>query len=233
MLANVKAIAAKITYGAASSKYIEGNARGAERIVRAVGSSVEGEVPESRQISEKLTGAIDRIRDLFTSKDQGKIDNTTFTKKLESIETDLKTQASNLGPKGMDALRDILTKSNEKIKGDSGIEKEFRKYSSDILNGIGGPTTATKAAGITGTQKAEPLSRSSVFGQRSAASVAESNTKTTNVNSQVDFGGTITIKVDAPAGVSEQQFKTFFESDEFKRKIYEYYNQKAKELERR
>jgi len=232
MAADVKAIAAKITLGVASSKYIEGNARGAERIGRAVTSSIEGEVPESKVISEKLTGAIDRMRDLFIGKDQGKIDNATFTKKLESIENDLKTQASSLGPKGMDALRDILVKSNQKVKGDSGIEKEFRKYTSDILGGIGGQTT-TRAAGITGTQKAEPLSRSSVFGQKGAASAAESKTKTVNTNSQVDFGGTITIKVDAPPGVSEQQFKTFFESDEFKRKIYEYYNQKAKELERR
>jgi hypothetical protein len=62
---------------------------------------------------------------------------------------------------------------------------------------------------------------------------SESSSQTKQVNGQVDFGGTITIKVDAPPGVSEQQFKTFFESDEFKRKIYEYYNQKAKELERR
>jgi hypothetical protein len=232
MAADVKAIAAKITLGVASSKYIEGNARGAERIGRAVTSSIEGEVPESKVISEKLTGAIDRMRDLFIGKDQGKIDNATFTKKLESIENDLKTQASSLGPKGMDALRDILVKSNQKVKGDSGIEKEFRKYTSDILGGIGGPTT-TRAAGITGTQKAEPLSRSSVFGQKGAARAAESKTQTVNTNSQVDFGGTITIKVDAPPGVSEQQFKTFFESDEFKRKIYEYYNQKAKELERR
>ena len=61
---------------------------------------------------------------------------------------------------------------------------------------------------------------------------SESSSQTKQVNGQVDFGGTITIKVDAPPGVSEQQFKTYFESDEFKRKVYEYYNQKAKELEK-
>ena len=46
------------------------------------------------------------------------------------------------------------------------------------------------------------------------------------------MSGNITIKVDAPAGVSQQEFKTYFESEDFKKKIYEYYNQKAKELER-
>jgi hypothetical protein len=33
--------------------------------------------------------------------------------------------------------------------------------------------------------------------------------------------------------VSQQEFKTYFESEEFKKKIYEYYNQKAKEVGRR
>jgi hypothetical protein len=79
-----------------------------------------------------------------------------------------------------------------------------------------------------------PLSRSAVMGSGTTQkNYSESSSQTKQVNGQVDFGGTITIKVDAPPGVSEQQFKTFFESDEFKRKIYEYYNQKAKELERR
>ena len=74
-----------------------------------------------------------------------------------------------------------------------------------------------------------------MFGNKSAASSAVSDTKTTQtqINSQVDFGGTITIKVDAPAGVSQQQLSTYFESEEFKKKIYEYYNQKAKELEKK
>jgi hypothetical protein len=94
------------------------------------------------------------------------------------------------------------------------------------------PTSVKKNA-ISGTQKVEPLTRSQFFGKVSNLNATESSTKTTNVNSQVDFGGTITIKVEAPAGVSEQQFKTFFESEEFKKKIYEYYNQKAKELEKR
>jgi outer membrane protein assembly factor BamE (lipoprotein component of BamABCDE complex) len=56
---------------------------------------------------------------------------------------------------------------------------------------------------------------------------------TKEVNTKIDFGGVITIKVDAPPGVSQQQLKTYFESEEFKRLIYEYQSQKSKELERR
>ena len=61
---------------------------------------------------------------------------------------------------------------------------------------------------------------------------SESSSQTKQVNGQIDFGGTITIKVDAPPGVSQKQFTEYFDTDEFKRKVYEYYNQKAKEAER-
>jgi hypothetical protein len=81
-------------------------------------------------------------------------------------------------------------------------------------------------------EKVEPLTRESYFGAQNRET-AESSTKTKTVNSQVDFGGTITFKVDAPAGISEQQFKTYFESEEFKKMIYKYYEEKAKELEKK
>ena len=225
---------AKGTYGIAGSSIIRGNITGAERIIRAVTSSVDKNVPESAKITKSVNEAIGQMAELFTKKDTGKISSADFATKIAKLEDEIKSKASSYGEKGIEALKDILEESNKKVTGSSAIEKEFKKYSSEILTGIGRPPeTTSKTSAIAGTQKSEPLSRSSVFGRGSTPSPADTKTKTTNVNSQVDFGGTITIKVDAPSGVSEQQFKTFFESDEFKRKIYEYYNQKAKELETR
>jgi hypothetical protein len=197
---DLKAAAARGTFGIASSRYIESNIRGVERIARGFTGAVEGEMPETRVISEKFTGAIDRLRDLYTSKEQGGIDNATFAKKLELIENDIKNEITGLGPKGLDSIRNIFEKSSGKAIGGSGIETEYRKYSKEIVDAL---------------DEIRPKS---------------SGTK--NINSQVDFGGTITIKVDAPAGVSEQQFKTYFESEEFKKMIYKYYEEKAKELEK-
>ena len=193
---------------------------------------MEMEIPESRQISEKLTTAIDRIRDLYVSKDQGKITNESFAKKIETIESDIKNEATKLGSKGMDALKNILQKSSEKVTGDSGVEKEFREYSKDILGSLGVTDVSSKVESVKGaTQKIEPISREQYFGNQKDT-IKESSNNTKSINSQVDFGGTINIKVDAPNGVSEQQFKTYFESEEFKKMIYKYYEEKAKELQK-
>jgi hypothetical protein len=225
---------AKGTFGIAGSAVVRGNVLGADRITRAVTGAVDKNVPESAEITKSVNSAVSKMGELFLQKDTGKISSADFATKLEKLQDGIKSKASSYGEKGMEALKDILEESNKKVTGSSAIEKEFKKYTSEILTGIGRPPeTTSKTSAITGTQKSEPLSRSSVFGKGSTPTSMDTKTKTTNINSQVDFGGTITIKVDAPAGVSEQQFKTFFESDEFKKKIYEYYNQKAKELERR
>jgi hypothetical protein len=226
--------AAKATYGVAGSTFIRGNVVGAGRITRAVTDSVDKSVPESAEISKSVNSAVNKMSELFKQKDSGKISDADFSTKLAKLEEEVKNKASEYGTKGIDALKDILENTNKNITGSSGIEKEFKKYTSEMLTGKKEitPTSVNKNA-ISGTQKVEPLTRSQFFGKGSNLNATESSTKTTNVNSQVDFGGTITIKVEAPAGVSEQQFKTFFESEEFKKNIYEYYNQKAKELEKR
>jgi len=225
---------AKGTYGIAGSSVIRGNITGADRITRAVTGAVDKNVPESAEITKSVNNAVGKMAELFTQKDTGKISDADFAIKIAKLEDEIKNKASSYGEKGIDALKDILEETNKNITGSSGIEKQFKKYASEILTGEKKITpTSNKTSAISGTQKVEPLTRSQFFGKGSGMSTPESKTKTTNVNSQVDFGGTITIKVEAPAGVSEQQFKTFFESEEFKKKIYEYYNQKAKELEKR
>jgi hypothetical protein len=232
--ASLDANLAKGAFGIAGSTVVRGNILGADRITRAVTGAVDKNVPESAEITKSVNNAVGKMAELFTQKDTGKISGADFATKIAKLEDEVKSKASSYGEKGIEALKDILEDSNKKITGSSAIEKEFKKYTSEILTGMGRtPDDTSKPSSISGTKKSEPLSRGAVFGKSSTPKTSDTKTKTTNVNSQVDFGGTITIKVDAPSGVSEQQFKTFFESDEFKRKIYEYYNQKAKELERR
>ena len=233
--ASLKGNVAKGTYGIAGSSVIRGNVLGADRITRAVTGAVDKNVPESAEITKSVNDGIGKMVEVFTQKETGKISSADFATKIAKLEDEIKGKASSYGEKGIEALKDILEESNKKVTGSSAIEKEFKKYTSEILTGVGRTSdTTSKTSAISGTQKSEPLSRNAFFGKGSTSSMpTDTKTKTTNVNSQVDFGGTITIKVDAPPGISEQQFKTFFESDEFKRKIYEYYNQKAKELETR
>jgi hypothetical protein len=225
---------AKATYGIAGSSVIRGNVTGAERITRAVTGAVDKNVPESAEITKSVNNAVGKMSELFMQKDTGKISDADFAIKIAKLEEEVKNKASEYGSKGIETLKNILEETNKNITGSSGIEKQFKKYTAEMLTGEKEITPkSTKTSAISGTQKVEPLTRSQFFGKGSGMSTPESKSKTTNVNSQVDFGGTITIKVEAPAGVSEQQFKTFFESEEFKKKIYEYYNQKSKELEKR
>ena len=82
-------------------------------------------------------------------------------------------------------------------------------------------STVNKTA-ITGT-KVEPV-KYSVFAKQNTVS----NTPSITSKSSVDFGGTITIKIDAPAGVDQKYLDNVFKSDDFKQMIYKYYDEKSK-----
>jgi hypothetical protein len=230
--ADVKSIAAKGTFGVASSKYIEGNVRGAGRIATSITGAINSEVPESKKIAETLTAGIDKIRDLYISKDSGKIDNATFTKKLESIEKDIKDKATGLGSKGLETLKDMFEKSVKKVTGTSGIEKEYREMAKEIVDSIDGVNSKVETT-KSNTGKIEPISYESVFKSNKPNSSEPTTSNSKSVNSQIDFGGTITIKVEAPAGVSQQQFTEYFETPAFKKMIYKYYEDTAKALEQK
>lgn len=223
---------AKGTFGIAGASVIRGNITGAERITSALTGAVDKTVPESAEIMKSVNNAVNKMSELFLQKDTGKISQGDFATKIEKIQQEITNKASMYGEKGFEALKNILEESNKKVTGTSGIEKEFREYTAEILSGVKQTTSTTdKASKMTGTRNVEPLTRSQFFGKETSKMPTQSKTKTENINSQIDFGGTITIKVDAPPGVSQQEFKTYFESEEFKKKIYSYYNQKAKELE--
>jgi hypothetical protein len=227
---------AKGTFGIAGSSVIRGNILGADRITRAVTDAIDKNVPESAKITEKINESIGKMSELFLQKNTGKISSEDFGTKIAKLEDEIKSKASLYGEKGIEALKDILEESNKKVTGSSGIEKEFKKYTTEMLTDIGRPPKeASKTGVISGTQtKPKPLTREQILGiGGTTKNYNETLSQQKQVNSEVNFGGTITIDVKTPAGVSQQEFKTYFESEEFKKKIYEYYNQKAKEVGRR
>jgi hypothetical protein len=230
----VESNVAKGTYGIAGASIIRGNLTGAERIVSSVAKSVDKNVPESSKITESINDVVKKMGTLFTTKDMGKISDKDFAIKLTSLENEIKNKANTLGDKGFDALKNILRDTDKQITGKSGIELAFKKYASEILGATNSELKKSSSASkITGTKKIEPISKSSIFGTKSFDGTSEKTSSSVQtVNSKVDFGGVITIKVDAPPGVSQQQLKTYMESEEYKRLIYEYISQKSKQLER-
>jgi hypothetical protein len=231
MAGDIEAMVNALKFGVASSKDVTTNIEGLRNISTKLTGAAQDNLPKSSEVRGLTEDALTKMKDLFDEKKSGKISSDDFNLKLKSLEDGLQNSVRNLGGTAMETFQTILKESAKNVKGDSFIENQFRSL---VNMGTGEkmtntsqqkPTIFTPITNNTTTKDAVNAYT------RSGALAASSSSKTIkNINSSVDFGGTITIKVDAPAGVSDQQFKTYFESDEFKKKIYEYYNQKSKEL---
>ena len=226
---DMKAMVDAGKFGTVSTKDVSTNIEGLRNIVTKFADVSQKSIPKTPEVRESVTEAINKMKDLFSSAQSNGISSSEFINKVKTIEDSLLKKGENLGEESYKAIQKILKETASNVKGGSDIEKYFRDRILPTSEKPMIPTTQTKPQ-----TTAKPLTRDAVMGKGTTSkNYSGSGSQTKQVNSQVDFGGTITIKVDAPPGVSEQQFKTYFESDEFKKKIYEYYNQKAKELERR
>lgn len=228
---DMKAMVDAGKFGVASTNAVTTNMEGLRNIVTKFADVSQKSLPKTPEVRESVTEAINKMKDLFASAQSKGLSSTEFIDKVKTIEDGLLKKGENLGEESYNAIQKILKETASSVKGSSDVEKFFRN---SLLSTSEKPITSVGQTKINTSKETtvKPLSRDAVMGKGTTSNYAESTSQTKQVNSQVDFGGTITIKVDAPPGISEQQFKTFFESDEFKRKIYEYYNQKAKELEK-
>ena len=101
---------------------------------------------------------------LFLAKDSKKISSEDFAKQLESLENTILKDASSLGEKGLEVFKDIIRESSQKVTGNSGIEKEFRNFTKEILNATANPVSASEVL-KTKTQS-KTISYADVIGQR-------------------------------------------------------------------
>jgi len=225
---------AKATYGVAGSNIVRSNITGAERLIDAVSKAVDVTVPESRTISEKINDTVNKLAMTFKDKETGQISGKDFENKVKGFEDEIKNAATSMGKAGVDGLKNILRETNQNITGKSLIEKVFKDMTSDLMSITGVEPVGGKPAKTT-TAKTEPVTTrtSSIFGKAQQTVVEKQKETTRQTSAKVDLGGTLTVKVEAPAGISSQEFKTYFESEEFKKMVYNYYNQKAKEMESR
>ena len=219
----------KVTYGAAGSDFIRGNISGVDRIMRAVANATDATIPESRKISDKINDSVEKIAALYAEKKTGAISDTDFAEKTRLLEDEIKSAATRMGDKGIDALKKILVESNKNITGKSLLETKFRELTSDLM----GTTQPVQSSNRMSKAVVEPVRTESIFGRRNTTTNDGTTVTTSKTQSDVNLGGTLTIKVETPPGISQQYFQTFFNSEEFKRMVYKYYNEKAKEVERR
>jgi hypothetical protein len=224
---DMKAILDAGKFGAVSTKDVSTNIEGLRNIFTKFADKSQKALPKTPEVRKSVGEYLGEMKDLLGEGQKGAITSEDLVNNFKNIQESLLKKGESLDGDSFSAIKEVLKETASSLKGNSLVENLFKDSLSDgsKLSSTSKPKTETTV---------RPLSRSAVMGSGTKQKdYSESSSQTKQVNGQVDFGGTITIKVDAPPGVSEQQFKTFFESDEFKRKIYEYYNQKAKELERR
>ena len=236
----IEGTAAKGTYGVAGSSVIRGNIVGAERITNALTNSVDKNVPESAAITEKINVAVDKMSGLFVAKDAGKLTDAQFTKQLETLQSTIVNDANSLGEKGIEAFKNILSDANKKVTGSSGIEKEFKKFASEILTATGTPLSESKKTKTKIEEKEkeyEGLSFSrDVIGKKAEKPIKEilnnkgSSSQNLNTNSKVDFGEfKITIQTPPGTTLTQQQLNDIFNNDKFKQYVVNLTKQNSSE----
>lgn len=214
---DVRAIRDKMFLGAVSSQ--ASNIEGLRNVLTTFADKAQKMVPESPEMRKKVGDAVADMQKLVGDllKDKDKLTPENFREAISKVKDTVFEKASSGGPEMAKIMKDLASQTAGSLRGNSQVEQMFKEL----------------ALGKTDNLKSKPLSRERVLGSGTTTkNYTDTFTQTKQIKSQVDFGGTITIDVKTPSGVSQQEFKTYFESEEFKKKVYEYYNQKAKELEK-
>ena len=229
MAADMKAMVSAGKFGAVSTKEVSTNIEGLRNIFTKFGDVSQKSLPKTPEVRKSVSEAIGEMKTLFGEAQKGGIKSEDFINNLKNIQASLLKKGESLGDDSLNAIKEVLKETASSLKGTSMVETWFKN---NLLDGSKPTTTQTTQTKSPTTAK--PLTRDAVMGKGTASkNYAGSGSQSKQINSQVDFGGTITIKVDAPAGISKQYFEQYFDTPEFKRKIYEYYEEKAKELEKR
>ena len=215
--ANTSSAADKIGYSLTQVGGVRRNIMGADRLARVVSTTIADKVPNPGTIGKEFTTAISTIQNLFTQKQEGKITQSELESKVKTAEESLMTQAKSLGSRGFQGIKEAMVELNQKIKPNSEIEEYFKKYIAQPLAGVAGGgkkenTSADWDATIYGTETTKKAQE--MAANRPLTEVVSRTTQT-----DVNFDGTVTFKVEAPSGVSVQWLTDYLNSEEFKTKV--------------
>jgi hypothetical protein len=233
MAADIASILGLMKFALPRQEKVRTNIEGFRNVLNSLTSTTQKKITsEDKDLSKLINDGITEALKLFDKASTGNLSVTDLMLQFGSIQEKIMSNAGSLGDKAMTSLKEILKESASQVKGNSDIENFFR-----------GMITGSKNVPVIKTNvkqkqiQAEPIStvsKNAIMGTSTTLkNYSENFNEPKQVNSKVDLGGVITIKVDAPPGVSQQQLTTYFESESFKRMIYEYWSAKSKELERR
>jgi len=215
--ADIRAIRDKLFLGGASSQ--AANIEGLTSIVKKFATNAEKMVPESDEIRKGVTGVVEKVQEVLETGMKDGFQSITFGESINKMKETLLQKSSNMDDKMFKVVQDLAKQTATGLRGNSQVEKLFKEA---ILGKTGSSTTPTntKTGVIYGTQtKSKPITIEQALSTTKKYDKTFAQQK--QVNSHVDFGGTITIKVDAPPGVAlnQKQLNDVFNSQEFKQYI--------------
>jgi uncharacterized protein YoxC len=210
---NVRAMRDKMFLGGVSSQ--ASNIEGLTSIVKSFARNAQKMVPKSNEMREGIAGVVENIQNVLKIGMKDGFKSITFVESINKMKETLSQKSSNMDDKMFKVVQDLAKQTATGLRGNSEVEKLFKEA---ILGKTGSSTTPTntKKGVIYGTQT-KPMEQIGGTTKKYDKTFAQQK----QVNSHVDFGGTITIKVDAPPGVAlnQKQLNDVFNSQEFKQYI--------------
>jgi hypothetical protein len=130
----------------------------------------------------------------------------------------------------------LSSDANKKVTGSSGIEKEFKKFASEILTATGAPLSESKKTETKIKEEKKTLGFSDLIGKKTETPIKEnlnnkgSSSQNLNTNSKVDFGEfKITIQTPPGTTLTQQQLNDIFNNDKFKQYVVNLTKQNSSE----
>lgn len=197
---DLQAIINQMRYGVAGAKEVVSNAEGLRNISTAISSEITKLTPQTKEVSGFIDESLNAILPLIMGKQGGQIDQKSFESQIKLIEEKFIKSTDGFENKTSEVLNNLITG----VKGTSAAEQGFKSIIEEFKNAV---DTGKVGAVKTKVKTIPEVGGASVFGSRGAATrqIAEISKiqESVKITSQkVDFGGVITIKVDAPPGVS-------------------------------
>jgi hypothetical protein len=198
--ANILSLLNQIRYGAAGAREVVSNTVGLENIARIVSKEVSNVGPDYKKVGSVVNESIQSLTSLITNKQSGQITDFDFNSQIKKLQEKFTNLPEYISEKTSNAFGNIISN----IKGTSSAEKATKSLIENFKKVIDtGKIDPIK----TQVRQIPNIESASVFGSRGASvrQIAEMTKmqQSIKVTSQkVDLGGVITIKIDAPPGVS-------------------------------
>jgi hypothetical protein len=225
--ADIRAILAASGYGAASARQVTSNVEGFRRISTGLTGGLQRNLPQTGEIRGVVESTLESMKKLFTVK--GEISADDFSQKLKVFEDNLINKTTEIGPQALETVKSVLKDASKSATGSSGLETEFKRFADTFTSVKVSKSSGTKIQSPTEGQKVQPITRSSIFGVQNTQSSLPTTKTNSQISKTVDYTGTVTFKIDAPAGVSSQYLTEFLNSEKFKEMIYSYVEEKNKQ----